>query len=82
MSLQNQLREDSVSWLLEPDLPGVRYLALRDVVGLSDEDKELKSARRKAHKEGPIAHILSKMNEEGYWKRPGTGYGTKYKSTF
>ena len=81
MSWQNQLRGDSVSWLLESDVPGVRYLALRDVVGLSDDDKELKSARKKAHKEGPIAHILSKMNEEGYWQRPGTGYGPKYKST-
>ena len=81
MSWQNQLRGDSVSWLLEPDLPGVRYLALRDLVGLSEEDAELKSARKKAHKEGPIAHILSKMNEDGYWQRPGTGYGPKYKST-
>ena len=35
MSWQNQLRGDSVSWLLEFDTPGVRYLALRDVVGLS-----------------------------------------------
>ena len=81
MSWQNQLRGDSVSWLLESENPGVRYLALRDVVGLSAGDKELKSMRRKAHKEGPIAHILSKMNEEGYWQRPGTGYGPKYKST-
>jgi hypothetical protein len=81
MSWQNQLRGDSVSWLLEPDSSSVRYLALRDLVGLSAEDKELKSARRLAHKEGPIAHILSKMNEEGYWQRPGTGYGPKYKST-
>jgi hypothetical protein len=81
MSWQNQLRGDSVSWLLESENPGVRYLALRDVVGLSAEDKELKSARKKAHKEGSIAHILSKMNEEGYWQRSGTGYGPKYKST-
>jgi hypothetical protein len=81
MAWQNQLRGDSVSWLLETDSPGVRYLALRDVVGLPEESKELKSARKKAHKEGPIAHILSKMNENGYWKRPGTGYGPKYRST-
>ena len=81
MSWQSQLRGDSVSWLLKSDSVGVRYLALRDLVGLSDEDTELKSARRQAHREGPIAHILSKMNEEGFWKRPGTGYGPKYKST-
>jgi len=49
MSWQNQLRGDSVSWLLEPDSPGVRYLALRDLMGLSAEDKELKSTRKLAH---------------------------------
>jgi hypothetical protein len=81
MSWQNQLRGDSVSWLLEPDSPGVRYLALRDLVGLPIEDKELKSARRLAHKEGPIAEVLSHMEEAGYWVKAGSGYNPKYRST-
>jgi hypothetical protein len=81
MSWKNQLRSDSLPWLLESDNSGVRYLALRDLLDLSPDDKKLKSARKLAHKEGPIAHVLSKMNEEGYWQRPGTGYGPKYKST-
>jgi len=68
-------------WLLESENPGVRYLAVRDLLDLSPDDKKLKTARKLAHKEGPIAHILSKMDEEGFWKRPGTGYGPKYKST-
>lgn len=76
-----QQNADALSWLLERDSPGVRYLALRDLVGLSNQDTELKSARRTAHKEGPIAKVLSRMNEEGYWAREGTGYGPKYKST-
>lgn len=75
------MRGDSVSWLLEPDTPGVRYLALRDVTELSDEDAELKSARKKAHKEGPIAEILSKMDKAGYWVKAGSGYNPKYLST-
>ena len=81
MSWKNQLRSDSTAWLLESENPGVRYLAMRDLLDLSPDDKELKSARRSAHKEGPIAHILSKMDEDGFWMRPGTGYGPKYKST-
>lgn len=81
MAWQNQLRGDSVSWLLEAESPGVRYLALRDVVGISKEDAELKSVRKRAHKEGPIAKVLERMKEEGYWARAGTGYGPKYKST-
>lgn len=81
MSLQNQLRGDSISWLLEPDAPGVRYLALRDLVGLSDEDAELKSARKKAHQEGPIVKVLSNIEEAGYWVKAGSGYNPKYCST-
>lgn len=80
MFWKNQLRSDSTSWLLESENPGVRYLAMRDLLNLSADDKKLKSARKLAHKEGPIAHVLSKMDEEGYWQRPGTGYGPKYKS--
>lgn len=74
-------QNDPVSWLLEPDAPGVRYVALRDLVGLSDEDAELKSARRVAHKEGPIAKVLANMEEAGYWVRAGSGYNPKYRST-
>ncbi len=81
MPWQDQLRGDSVAWLLESNSPGVRYLALRDLTGLSKEDAELKSARRKAHKEGPIAQVLSNMEKAGYWVRPGPGYNPKYRST-
>ena len=81
MSWKNQLRSDSLPWLLESENPGVRYLAMRDLLDLSPDDKKLKSARTLAHKEGPIAHVLSKMDDEGFWMRPGTGYGPKYKST-
>jgi hypothetical protein len=54
---------------------------MRDVLDLPTDDKKLKAARKLAHKEGPIAHVLSKMQEEGFWQRAGTGYGPKYKST-
>jgi hypothetical protein len=81
MSWQTQLRGDSVSWLLEPDSPGVRYLALRDLMDLPAEDAKLKSARKLAHKEGPIAEVLSHMEEAGYWVKAGSGYNPKYLST-
>ena len=61
MSWKNQLRNDSLPWLLKSENPGVRYLALRDLLDLSPDDKKLKAARRSAHKEGPIAAILSHM---------------------
>ena len=73
MSWKNQLRADSVPWLLEPEDPGVRYLALRDLLRFPPDDRELKSARKAAHKEGPIAEILFHMNSEGFWVKPGPG---------
>jgi hypothetical protein len=81
MSWKSQLRSDSVSWLLESANPGVRYLALRDLLDVSPEDKKLRAARRAAHKEGPAAEILSNMEKEGYWAKPGPGYNPKYRST-
>lgn len=81
MSWKNQLRSDSVPWLLESADLGVCYLALRDLFELSSDDRKLKSARSAAHKEGPIAVVLSKMDKEGYWAKSGPGYNPKYRST-
>ncbi len=81
MSWQTQLKGDSVSWLLEKDEPGMRYLALRDLMELPADSHELRAARKAAHKQGPIASILAEMDEEGFWAEPGPGYNPKYRST-
>jgi hypothetical protein len=74
-------RDDVLAWLLERDTPGVRYLALRDLLRLPPDDPELVEARTTAHREGPIAAILAEMNDEGYWHTPGPGYNPKYRAT-
>ena len=51
------LKGDPTDWLLEPDDPEVRYLALRDIVDAGET--EIKTAKRKAQREGPIAWILA-----------------------
>ena len=81
VSWKDQLRGDPLPWLLETDSPGARYPALRDLMDLPDDDRELKAARKKAHREGPIAEILAHMGEPGYWVKPGPGYNPKYTST-
>ena len=73
------LKADPTNWLLEESDPAVRYLALRDIVDA--DDKEIKTARRKAHREGPIATILDNMAPEGYWIRPGMVYVPKCQGT-
>lgn len=81
MPWHNQLRDDLVTWLLEPDPPGVRYLVLRDLLDMAPDDAELQAAQRLAHTEGPIATILDAMHPDGYWVEPGSGYLPKYRST-
>jgi hypothetical protein len=76
-----RLKGDPLPWLLEKEDPGARYLAMRHVLGLPAEDRELRRARREAHTHGPIAAVLDKMDRSGYWVQPGPGYGPKYRST-
>lgn len=81
MPWQDQLKGDSLSWLLEAETPEVRYLALRDLLDLSKDDWELRAACTNAHKKGPIADILNQMDKTGFWVEPGPGYNPKYRST-
>jgi hypothetical protein len=73
------LKADPTDWLLEEDDPGVRYLALRDIV--EGDDRQIAAARRKAHHAGPIATILAEMAPEGYWIKPGNVYANKCRGT-
>ncbi len=81
MGWEDQLKGNSVSWLLEKDSPGVRYLALRDLLDRPGSDTELQAARKAAHAKGPIAAILKEMDKQGFWVEPGPGYNPKYWST-
>ncbi|MCG8350259.1 MAG: hypothetical protein MI924_21035 [Chloroflexales bacterium] len=81
MTWQEQLNGDALTWLLERDNPGVRYLALRDVLELPSNHNELLAAKALAHQEGPISVILNAMNETGWWMEAGPGYNPKYRST-
>ena len=79
MAKEGKTAAKALDWLLEASDPGVRYLALRDLV--KSQGKELAEAKKKAHTDGPIASVLSKMDKEGFWVEPGAGYNPKYTST-
>jgi len=70
-----------LSWLLEEENPGVRYLALRDLKAAQASPEALAEARHLAHSEGKIPAMLAKMNPEGFWAKPGAGYSPKYQSS-
>lgn len=77
------MADDAVRWLLEPDEvnSGVRFLALRDLVGLAPDDSELLAAQRGAMASGPVPAILKAQETEGFWVKPGPGYAPKYRGT-
>ncbi len=75
------MMDTGMNWLLEPQDPGPRYLALRDLAGLPAGDSEMIAAQKAAHAQGPIARILEQMHPQGYWSVPGPGYNPKYFST-
>lgn len=70
-----------LDWLLEPADPGVRHLALRDLVRLDPGDPELVTARAAAMAADPIAGILAAQHPQGYWAKAGAGYSPKYRGT-
>jgi hypothetical protein len=81
MPWQDQLKGNSLSWLFEPDPPGVRYLALQHLTDCAPNDPQLLAARQAAYTQGPIAAVLGAMHPDGYWVEPGPGYWPKYRST-
>jgi hypothetical protein len=80
---RDRLRGDPLSWLLgtDPDQPAIRFLALRDLQGLTADDKEVSQARAAVMRSGPVPEILAAQSPEGYWVKPGPGYGPKYRGT-
>ncbi len=77
----SNINPKTLSWLLEPESPGMRYLAMRDLVRLPADVPEMEQARIEAHRQGPIGTILDKMEKEGYWAEAGPGYRPKYTGT-
>ena len=74
---------DDLSWLLEPDQanPGVRYFALRDLVGLPGDHPDVQAARAAVMQSGPAPAILAGQQADGSWGPPAAGYSPKYRGT-
>jgi len=77
------LHKDPTGWLLEEDRPnpGVRYMTLRDLYELPQDESELVKAGQAVMKTGPVPVILDAQDPEGFWVKEGPGYNPKYRST-
>jgi hypothetical protein len=75
------LVDDPTDWLLEEDNPSVRYHALRTLMELPEDHRQVVAARRAIMESGPVPAILSQQHEDGYWVKPGLGHGPSYRGT-
>lgn len=80
MTHMDILRGDPLPWLLEPDAenPAVRYFTLRDLLDRPEDDSEVRKAKAKIMKSGPVPAILKAQHPEGYWVKTGNSYSPKY----
>ncbi len=71
----------TLAWLLEDGQPAVRYRTLREIVGRSESDPEVRAARARIPRKGWAAEILSQRAASGGWLADRTLYEPKYLST-
>jgi hypothetical protein len=71
----------TLDWLLEPEAPAVRHLALRRLLDRPADDPEVVAAQAAAMAADPITSILTAQHPDGYWEKPGPGYASKYRGT-
>ena len=75
------LNGDPLPWLLDENTPAIRHLALRFLLDEPEDAPAVRRARSKAMRTPPISTILEHQHPEGYWEKPGPGYGRKYRGT-
>jgi hypothetical protein len=81
MTWTDRINGNPIEWLLNSPAPEIRDMALGDLMDVSSDDPRRKTARQEAISSGNTRLVLSHMEPEGYWVKPGPGYGPKYKST-
>ncbi len=75
------MRDATVEWLLEPENPAVRFLALTELLGRSPRAGEVREAHAAIMRRGAVPAILDRQRPEGCWEAPGSFYTAKYRGT-
>jgi hypothetical protein len=74
-------RDKVIDWLLEPDQPSVRYLALTQLLGKSETDSDVRDAKARIPSAGWAADILARRDPGGWWVRDRHPMHPKYIAT-
>jgi hypothetical protein len=80
---------DPLPWLLEPDNPSARYLALTRLLDQAPDSPAAMAARSAIPNSDPARSILDAQfagldaagGPSGYWIKPDLGYSPKYRAT-
>lgn len=72
----------TIEWMLEENQPSIRYFALTDLLGKSENDPEVKSARRKISKAGWAKDILDRQLPSGCWISEKSLFNPTFAATF
>ena len=75
------LYSDVIPWLLEPDLPSVRYWTLTRLLDRPADADEVVETRAQIMEEGPAWEILQHYKGNGRWRGEQSYYTYKYTAT-
>ncbi len=70
-----------LDWLLEINYPSIRYHTQRLLLGLNEENPEVKQSRQAIMKSEPVTTILAAQTPKGYWTHEEDMYLPKYRAT-
>jgi hypothetical protein len=73
---------DVISWLLQPENPSVRLLALRHILDLPENDPQMLSAKAAIPNSPLVSRIFSRQTAEGHWGDSESPYRPKFKATY
>src|SRR6266702_3151143 len=74
------MKDPSLSWLLDPKDPSVRYQALIDLLHRPKDGKDVLAARDKIPSYGPVKKIIATQTSKGIWSPKETCYRPKWTS--
>ena len=89
MTWRQRLKADPLPWLMEPDNPSARYLALTELIDRPAHHPDVINARTAIPRANPVYSILAAQfagvdpagGPTGYWVKPDVGYSPKYRAT-
>jgi hypothetical protein len=62
--------------------PFCSILCLRDILGKSDDDSDVLTAKRAIPESKIVQRILQKQKPQGCWEEPANPYHPKYRSSY